>query len=112
MSKEFNFGDKVLVTHRGEKKEAVFIAHSGRSRDVQWATVILKSKRGEILEVDLDSMWPNHEPRKVIQISESAVYAEGYLEPVWNTTALCNDGSIWYSIQGENWKRMPDIPQD
>lgn len=73
----------------------------------------------EVIKVDKDNELellnaeePKPEPRKVIQISESTTYAEGYTGLTWGVTALCNDGSMWIGSFDTAWERLPDIPQD
>lgn len=48
--------------------------------------------------------------RKIVQIAEAGVYVEASNEIRSWTTALCNDGTIWFCERGK-WKPLPHIPQ-
>lgn len=82
-----------------------------------WADVIRNQEKSFIEEyaddeIELLAEKPKTEPRKAIQISQSVINEPHYASPLWRTTIICNDGSIWTSQRGEKWERLPDIPQD
>jgi len=49
--------------------------------------------------------------RNVIQICESNTAIND--DVVWNVTALCDDGTLWWldNINGP-WKKLPDVPKN
>ena len=55
--------------------------------------------------------------RKIIQVSHALILDGDQGVTIGETTALCNDGSLWliYDVDSEfegEWRRFPDIPQD
>lgn len=51
--------------------------------------------------------------RKVIQITSAGVMPSNETQCSQILHALCDDGSVWYlRFKHEDWKRLPDIPQD
>lgn len=50
--------------------------------------------------------------RKVIQIAVVAAVDAKDIELYWiQRTALCDDGTMWVSHGGEDWKLISDVPQ-
>lgn len=55
---------------------------------------------------------PKPEPRRIIQISSCGVENTASTQCSWVTTALCNDGSAWFSRSTDDaWYLFPEIPQ-
>jgi hypothetical protein len=46
--------------------------------------------------------------RKIIQI----FYVNPNKDFLGSLHALCNDGTIWFKIDGDHWMKDEDIPQD
>ncbi len=57
-----------------------------------------------------ESFRPTPRPR-IIQIATSGVESNAQTQCNWVTTALCDDGSVWYiSDRNECWFPLPKIP--
>ncbi len=53
--------------------------------------------------------------RKIIQISTSTNTAsmQGTTQDYYHyVTALCDDGTVWRSVNNKDWHRLKPIPQD
>ena len=49
--------------------------------------------------------------RKVIQIAATVVSETEYMKYAYVLTALCGDGTMWESVNGEAWKKLDGVPQ-